>query len=49
MTADVKREVQFVMALVGAAALLGSIAGAAFGWASSADCWCCAGLENDDR
>lgn len=41
MTADVKREVQFVMALVGAAALLGSTAGAAFGWMSTLRCWCC--------
>lgn len=41
MSDTVKREVQFVLALVGAAAVLGSVAGAAWGYVTTLKCWCC--------
>lgn len=38
---DVKRHLQLLLALVGGAAVLGSIAGAALGYVSSLRCFCC--------
>lgn len=38
---DRKTWVQLGLALIGGAAVLGSVAGAAWGWISSARCWCC--------
>lgn len=39
--ADRRAWVQMGLALVGAAAVLGSVAGAGYGWVRSAACWCC--------
>lgn len=44
-SADRKAWVQLGLALVGAAAVLGSVAGAGWGWVSSMRCWCCENQE----
>ena len=38
---DRKAWVQLGLALIGGAAVLGSVAGGFFGWVSTASCWCC--------
>lgn len=38
---DRKAWVQFGLALIGAGAVFGSVAGAALGWVSTLRCWCC--------
>lgn len=42
---DRKAWVQLGLALVGGAAVLGSVAGALFGAIRSASCWCCENQE----
>lgn len=44
--ADRKRHVQFALASLGAASLLGSLFGACFGIVrTTAHCWCCDGID----
>lgn len=46
MTADTRRHVQFVLASLGLASLLGSTFGAAFAWTRT--CWCCWDVESEE-
>lgn len=38
---------RWCLALLGAVTCLGALGGAAFGWARTAACWCCHGLDLD--